>query len=53
MSAETLENLTRRAFAYADDHISLAFQCGEPTLAGKDFFRQVLPLEKKYNRRSL
>lgn len=53
MSLETLENLMRRAFAYADGHIGLAFQGGEPTLAGKDFFRRVLALEKKYNRRGL
>lgn len=53
MSAETLENLIRRAFAYADSEVSLVFQGGEPTLAGKDFFRRLLALEERYNLRGL
>lgn len=53
MQSSTLENLLRRAFAYADGSIALAFQGGEPTLAGADFFREVLRLEKKYNSRRL
>ena len=53
MSEETLENLIRRAFAYADGSVTLAFQGGEPTLAGADYFRKVLMLEKRYNSRRL
>lgn len=53
MTDATLENLMRRAFAYADGFVSFAFQGGEPTLAGKDFFRRVLALEKRYNSRGL
>lgn len=53
MSMETLENLMRRAFAYADDEVSIVFQGGEPTLAGKNFYREVLSFEAKYNARRL
>ena len=53
MTSSTLENLVRKAFAYADGQISFAFQGGEPTLAGKDFFREYLALVKKYNSRGI
>ncbi|MGN0746276.1 MAG: radical SAM protein [Aristaeellaceae bacterium] len=53
MTPQTLDNLLRRAFAYAEGSVSLAFQGGEPTLAGADFFRQVLRLERRYNGRGL
>ena len=53
MSEATLQNLVRRAFAYAEGQISFLFQGGEPTLAGKDFFRRFLALERKYNVRHL
>ena len=50
MTLWTLENLIRRAMLRADGELSLIFQGGEPTLAGKDFYRQLLLLEKKYCR---
>lgn len=53
MSAQTQEALVRRVFAYADGAVMLAFQGGEPTLAGAPFFRRLLELEKKYNTRRL
>lgn len=53
MNLETLENLMRRAFIYADECVYLVFQGGEPTLAGAEFYRNVLRLEKKYNTRAL
>jgi len=53
MSPETLETLMRRIFIYADGAVSLAFQGGEPTLAGPDFYRLLLDLEKKYNTRRI
>lgn len=53
MQEETLEKLIRRIFAYADGFVSLAFQGGEPTLAGAAFYRKVLELESVYNARSL
>ncbi len=49
MSAETLECVIREIFSYAENQCTIAFQGGEPTLAGIDFYRQCLSLEKKYN----
>ena len=53
MEEETLEKLIRRIFAYAEGFVSLAFQGGEPTLAGAAFYRKVLELESIYNARNL
>lgn len=53
MKEHTLEVLFRRACAWADGVLNIAFQGGEPTLAGKDFFRKVLALEKMYRRPNL
>ena len=49
MSEATLENLIKKAFEYASGSATFAFQGGEPTLAGLDFYRKLLELEKKYN----
>ncbi len=53
MDLETLEMLIRRAFAYADGSVSFAYQGGEPTLAGLDFYRTAMRLQAKYNTRGL
>lgn len=50
MTLWTLENLIRRAMLHADGELNLIFQGGEPTLAGKRFYRQLLLLEQKYRR---
>lgn len=50
MREEVLEKLVRRAFAYANGEISFTFQGGEPTVAGKDFFRTFLRLVKTYQK---
>ncbi len=49
MSPKTLENVVRRVLDFADGSCTLAFQGGEPTLAGLDFYRKLLELEKKHN----
>ena len=49
MSAETLELLVRKALDYADDICTFAFQGGEPTLAGLEYFRDFVEYVKKYN----
>lgn len=51
MSIETLGMTMRRAFTYAEGNVSFAFQGGEPLLAGKDFFRQVIALQRQLNTR--
>lgn len=53
MCEETLEQLIVQAMDYADDHLTFAFQGGEPTLAGVEFFRRVIRLQKKYNTKHL
>lgn len=62
MTDETLDTLVKNAFDYVSpaknedgkgvaeqSFVSFAFQGGEPTLAGLDFFRRVVELQKKYN----
>lgn len=53
MSMETLENLVRRAFVYAEGSVSFAFQGGEPTLIGLEYFETLIRLQKKYNTRRI
>lgn len=53
MCEKTLDTLVRRAFAYAEESVSFAFQGGEPTLAGLAFFERVVALQRKYNTRRL
>lgn len=51
MTAETLETYLRQYIAAqpeGDDPIDFAFQGGEPTLMGLDFFRRFIELERKY-----
>lgn len=49
MSHETLEAILKKALAFAQGSCTVLFQGGEPTLAGLDFFRQVIALEEKWN----
>ncbi len=53
MSTDTLELLVARALGEARHSCSFAFQGGEPTLAGLDFYRTLLALEQKYNTRGI
>ena len=53
MKEETLETLVWEAIAYADGSLTFAFQGGEPTLAGLDFFQKAVELQQKYNNKKL
>ena len=53
MSEETLKNIIRRTLPRAEGGISYAFQGGEPTLRGLDFFRKVIEFEKSYNKHGI
>lgn len=53
MSVETLSVVLQKAFAYADGPVSIAFQGGEPTLVGLEFFRQAVRLTEEYNTRNI
>lgn len=53
MSIDTLEHVIREIFRFADTQCTIAFQGGEPTLIGLDFYRQCIQLEKKYNTKNI
>lgn len=48
MSDATLEELIKSGIEYADGIASFAFQGGEPTIAGLDFYEKVVMLQEKY-----
>ena len=48
MSDEIQEELIRQVMQQSGDSVSIAWQGGEPTLMGLDFYRKVVELEKKY-----
>jgi uncharacterized protein len=51
MSTETLESYLKQLLAsQPDGPVSIAWQGGEPTLMGLDFYRQVIELIKQYAR---
>jgi len=49
MSLHTLETIVSKALAEVTEYCAFGFQGGEPTLAGLDFYRILMELEKKYN----
>lgn len=53
MSEEQLETLVKETIKYADDFACFAFQGGEPTLAGLNFFKKAVELQQKYNTKNL
>ncbi len=53
MNADTVRNLVRKAFIYADRSVSFAFQGGEPLLAGVEFYRKFISTVNSYNSRNL
>ena len=53
MSLDTLETVVSKALSYADNSCTIAFQGGEPTLTGLDFFKKLIELESKYNRKNV
>ncbi len=48
MSKDTAETVVRRFLTAAEGFCTFAFQGGEPTLAGLDFFKNFVELEKKH-----
>ena len=51
MSNETLQRLVEGYLAYSFPHSAFAFQGGEPTLAGIDFFRSLVEFQQRFGRR--
>lgn len=53
LSFETLEKVVIAAFEYAEDVCSFTFQGGEPTLAGLEFFRRLLRMQERCNKKGV
>ena len=49
MSEETLCHVIRKSLAYAQEHCTIAFQGGEPTLIGLEFYQKVVQLVATWN----
>lgn len=53
MSEETMEMLVKRALEFAEGSCGFAFQGGEPTLVGLDFYKKLLEFQEKYNTKKI
>ena len=53
MSEQTLKNVVRKTMLRAEGAVSYAFQGGEPTLRGLEFFEKVVAFEKQYNKNGI
>lgn len=53
MSLETLENIVRNVLNHPITACTIAFQGGEPTLRGLEFYRHLIEYVKKYNKKNI
>lgn len=53
MSLDMLEMLVKKSLEYAEGSCTFAFQGGEPTLIGLDFYKNLLEFQKKYNKKKI
>lgn len=53
MSDDTLKNVIRRTLPRAEYTISYAYQGGEPTLCGLEFFEEAVEYQKQYNQNGI
>lgn len=53
MKIDLLEKIVKKALNFADYTCTIAFQGGEPTLAGLDFYQKLIEFEKKYNKKNI
>ncbi len=49
MSEKTIENIIRKTLAQGKSEYCFAFQGGEPSLIGLDFYQKVVRFQKQYN----
>jgi len=49
MDVEVLEKVLEKVLAHAEGECTIAYQGGEPTLIGLDFFKKSIELQNKYN----
>ncbi|MBR6771389.1 MAG: anaerobic sulfatase maturase [Lachnospiraceae bacterium] len=53
MSEETLEQVIKKTLEFADTACTIAYQGGEPTLRGLDFFQKSIEIQNRYNTRNI
>ena len=53
MSEKTLKNVIRKTILKASGSCTIAFQGGEPTLCGLDFYEKVIRFVEQYNRNNI
>lgn len=53
MSEQTLKNIIRKTILRAEGCASYAYQGGEPTLRGIDFFKKAVLYQKQYNKHGI
>lgn len=53
MNFELLETIVRKALNEVEDICTFAFQGGEPTLVGLDFYKKLVKCEQKYNQQNI
>lgn len=53
MSFDTLESIVTKALKHAEQVCFFSFQGGEPTLAGLNFYIELVRLQKKYNAKNI
>lgn len=53
MTLQTLETLVQAVLSQASGSCSFAFQGGEPTLAGLEFYQHLVALQARYNTKNL
>jgi len=53
MSEETLEQIIKKTIEYSDTACTIAYQGGEPTLRGLEFFQKSIEFQKKYNTKNV
>lgn len=53
MSTDMLEELIIKALNYAEGFCTFAFQGGEPTLVGLEFYQKLIELQKKHNKKGV
>lgn len=53
MEPDLLESIVKKVLDYAEHSCTFAFQGGEPTFIGLDFYKKLVEFEKKYNHKKL
>lgn len=53
MKEAVLEEIVKKALSFADRNLALAFQGGEPTLIGLNFYKKLIEYVDKYNTKGI